>query len=132
MNAERYTFPSNERLKHKKLFEALFASSNRTLKHPVLALWKEVEPENNVPLQVGFSVPKKHYKTAVERNQIKRWMREAYRKESHALKTALKGNGKKIVLLFIVLKADNKTYEGFAPKIALLLRSIEQKIANVG
>lgn len=130
MNEQDFGFTKAERLKHRKLFDALFAGSKRHLKHPLLCLYQSVELPSDEPIQVGFSVPKKHFKTAVERNQIKRWLREAYRQHAGTLKTVLTSKDKHIAVLFITLKSDNISYERIRDKMVLLLRLIEQDISH--
>ena len=44
---------------------------------------------NRGGLQIGVSVSKRHFKKAVERNRIKRLLREAYRVQKNALKNLL-------------------------------------------
>lgn len=39
----------------------------------------------SVPVQVAFSVPKRSFKKAYQRNRLKRRMREAYRLQKHML-----------------------------------------------
>lgn len=127
-----YRFSKAESLRHKKLFDLLFSEGERSLKHPLLAIWKEVQLTEHVPLQVGFSVPKKHFKKAVTRNLIKRRLREAYRLQKHELTTHLQAEGKQMVILFIVLRTDNISYEHLRLKILLLLQEIAQKLKHAG
>ncbi len=121
-----FSFPVEERLKHKKLFEDLFTKGNRVFKHPVLAVWSEVELPEDVPIQAGFVAPKKHYKTAVQRNRIKRWMKEAFRTQKATLEQSVSASGKQIAVLFITVKTDNISYDVLRPKILLLLQEIGQ------
>ena len=126
------SFVRAERLKHKKLFEGLFSTGQRSFKHPVLAIWSVVELPEDVPIQAGFVAAKKHYKTATQRNLIKRRMREAFRTQKHELEAKLRGKDKQIALLFITVKSDNISYEDLQPKILLLLRDIGRKIEHSG
>lgn len=125
-----FSFAKSERLKHRKLFEALFTGSNRHLKHPLLCLYQTTTLPTDEPIQVGFAVPKKHFKTAVERNQIKRWLREAYRQNANPLKATLAAKNIRIAVLFITLKSDNISYDRIRDKMVLLLRLIEQDISH--
>lgn len=128
---ERNRFPRTESLKQKRLFDSLFEGGKRSFQHPLMLVWKEVSLPENVPAQVGFSVPKKHFKKAVDRNLIKRRLREAYRQQKHDLHKALLLNDKRIALIIVVVKADNTSYEALRHKMMLLLRSVEAKINDV-
>lgn len=74
-----YTFKKEERLCNKKLIEGLFRSGSSFLCYPFRVSWQPAVLPENVPVQVLFIAPKKRYKHAVDRNLIKRRMREAYR-----------------------------------------------------
>lgn len=130
MSEPDHSFPEKRRLKHKKLFEALFAKGGRKLKHPILCMYSPAQLPHDVPVQVGFVAPKKHYKTAVQRNQIKRWLREAYRQHSSNFEQTIREQDRSLTLLFITLKSDNISYELIRDKMVLLLRSIEQELSH--
>lgn len=128
MDSVSNSFPSIEHLKHKRKFDELFSSGKRDFKHPIMVLWKETEVQNSTPLQAGFSVPKKHFKKAIERNRIKRRLREAYRTQKAPLFDRLKSSGRQLTLLFVIVKPDNISYEELQPKILLLLQGIEDAV----
>lgn len=74
-----YTFKKEERLCNKRLIDKLFHNGSSFLCYPFRVSWL-VNPEPQLhPAQILFSVPKKRYKHAVDRNLLKRLMREAYR-----------------------------------------------------
>lgn len=126
-----FKFSKLERLKQRRLFDALFSGANRSIAHPVMVLWKQIPLPSQTSIQVGFSVPKKHFKKASERNTIKRRLREIYRLENKSLKHKLAEGRTQIAVLFIVLKTDNTSYEGLQKKMMVLLREIEQKVVHV-
>ena len=66
--------------------------------------------ENPTDVSILISVPKKRFKHAVKRNQVKRQVREAYRLNKHILIDSLKAqeSPKKMALAFIWL--DNKIH----------------------
>ena len=74
-----YTFKKEERLCNKKLIEQLYHNGSSFLCYPYKVTWILTESAASFPVQVVFSVPKKRFKNSVDRNQIKRRMREAYR-----------------------------------------------------
>lgn len=77
----RYTLSKPERLSSLKAIEKLFKEGQSLAKYPVRLVWLEVtEPEmQEFPVQVMFSTSKKKFARAVDRNRIKRLMREGYR-----------------------------------------------------
>lgn len=125
-----HSFPKSEHLKRKKLIDGLFQSGNKAFHYPVMAVWKECELLEEVPVQAGFSVSKKFLKKAVDRNLVKRRMREAYRLEKSELQNELTAAGKQVAIMFITVKTDNTSYEQLHRKMVLTLRSIARKVAH--
>jgi len=78
-------FGQDRKLKSRKRIENLFAEGNRFSKFPVTAVYffDRQKPES---YKVAVSVPKKKIRKAVERNLIKRRIREAFRLNQHKLK----------------------------------------------
>lgn len=72
-----FGFPAKERLKSKKQIEHLFESGQSVVQYPLKAWFLPVDADAGT--KVAFAVPKKSFKRAVDRNRIKRQMREAYR-----------------------------------------------------
>ena len=74
-------FPREERLKLRNRISELFAHGKRFQQGPISVLWM-VSPwplERGVQVMVG--APKRRFKHAVDRNRIKRLLRESYRLE---------------------------------------------------
>src|SRR6478736_3681532 len=77
---ERHKFPSEERLKSKKLIEELFnkGSSIHLYPYRIFFLPGPAETTTGMP-QLLISIPKRNFKKAVDRNRIRRQIREIYR-----------------------------------------------------
>ena len=75
----RNTLGKQERLKSKKLIEKLYTEGDSIKTFPLRMVYVQTAPTSDFPCQVGFSVAKKNYKLAVDRNRLKRLMRETYR-----------------------------------------------------
>ena len=60
-------------------------SNPSVLNFPLIFTWKEMQLEKTVRAQVLISVSKKKFKRAVDRNHIKRLIRESYRLNKHSL-----------------------------------------------
>ena len=76
------TFRKRERMVSNLLIEALFDSgkSRSVSAFPLRAVYQTTERrEGSAPVQVLISVPKKRFHHAVDRNRVKRQIREAYR-----------------------------------------------------
>lgn len=77
----RYTFSKHEKLTKKEHFDALFAGGKGVKAFPFSLRYIEIEEgsRGNVQRQVAVIVPKRGLKLAVDRNRVKRQMRELYR-----------------------------------------------------
>jgi len=73
------SFPSKEHLKSRKAIQSLFSDSSSLYKYPIKIVWKAQLNQEIISNQAAFTVPKRLFKRAVDRNLIKRRMREAYR-----------------------------------------------------
>jgi ribonuclease P protein component len=73
-----YTFKKEERLCSTKLLDKLFHSGSSILLYPFRLMWMQ-DTEQDALVQVVIQVSKRRYKRAVDRNLIKRRIRELYR-----------------------------------------------------
>jgi len=79
------TFKKEERLTNKKLFEQLFSEGKQLKIFPFRLVYLPKKLEIPTPVQVALAVPKRLIKKAVQRNRIKRQMRETYRTNKHLI-----------------------------------------------
>lgn len=79
------TFHKLERLKSAIAISNVFQEGVSEFAYPILATYQkgDFKDKTPYPAQVTFSVSKKKFKKAVDRNRIKRLMREAYRLEKN-------------------------------------------------
>ncbi|CAL2081314.1 ribonuclease P protein component [Tenacibaculum sp. 190524A02b] len=81
----KFTLGKEERLKSRKLIGKLYEEGKSIKVFPLRMVYIQAEHTSNYPVQVGVSVPKRNFKKAVDRNRIKRLLRESYRKEKHTI-----------------------------------------------
>ncbi len=79
----RQTLGKEEKLKSKIAIEQLFTDGNRIKSFPLQLIYLQNDHNSKFPIKVAFTVPKRSVKLAVDRNRIKRLMREVYRKNKH-------------------------------------------------
>nr|WP_294948141.1 ribonuclease P protein component [uncultured Mucilaginibacter sp.] len=126
-----HTFKKEERLCNKKLIDGLFHNGSSFLCYPFRASWMLSDTEQQFPVQILFAVAKKRYKRAVDRNLIKRRMREAYRLNKQSLLyTVLAGADKRIVLSIGYIGKEIADYAFIEKKMLKLLAQIAAEAAK--
>ena len=73
------SFPRKEKLKSRKLIESVFTEGSAVSKYPLKLVYLPATLPEEVQVQVAVSVPKRRFRKAVDRNRIKRLMRESWR-----------------------------------------------------
>jgi ribonuclease P protein component len=73
------SYSKKEKLKSKKLIDLLFTEGNSVSAYPLRLVYKNVPFDDDVLTKTGVSVSKRNFKSAVDRNRIKRLLRESYR-----------------------------------------------------
>lgn len=118
---EAHSHSREERLKSRKQIELLFASGSPIKKFPVLLIWKESRHENGVVLQTGFTVSKRNFKHAVDRNHIKRQMFEVFRCNKHKLIEQLSSLDKHVDIMWVYTGRELPDFAELSSKIIFLL-----------
>ena len=96
---EQFGLNQYERLKSRKAIGELFDSGNSFFAFPFKVVYTKVDCDDAVRCQAAFSVSKRNFKKAVDRNRIKRLMREAYRLDKNLLQRCM--NSKQCRVMFI-------------------------------
>jgi ribonuclease P protein component len=133
---QRYTLGKTERLKSRKLIEQVFKQGKAFSVFPfrIIYLLKEVEANETLPtvngkLQTGFTVSTKYFKKAVDRNRIKRLMREGYRLQKNGLQKTVAESNKQLSVFFIYTGNELPEYKIIFEKAGSVLKRL-QKICN--
>ena len=121
----RNTFKKSERLCSRILMDHLFQGDNRTASsYPIRAVFLPVEEAVHKGVSILISVPKKRLHDAVDRNRVKRQIREAYRKNKHALVEQVAQSGKGLLVAFIYVSAEIEKTEYVEKRVVRLLDKI--------
>ena len=113
-----------------KLIESLFGGgcSQSVAAFPLRAVYMLTErTPDNAPVQLLISVPKKRFKHAVDRNRVKRQVREAFR-QYKALLYAVVPEAKCLLLAFIWLADDHRPSKEVEGRVVTLLHRIGEKL----
>lgn len=128
-----YGLSKKERLYHQKLIEKVFKTPFVVKAYPLLFSFYFEETPNENPNAILFSVSKRKFKRAVDRNRIKRLMREVYRLNKSLLNNPFAPNknliggmvytGKELV----DYKAVQQSFTKLVNNYQLVLKQIEEK-----
>lgn len=122
------TFKRAERLKSRKVIEQMFKQGQSFAHYPLRLVWLVMEErQSDFPAQFALTVPKKKYKKAVQRNRIRRLMREAYRLNKHRLYDALQEGEQQIALLVIYTGQEVMTFAEIEAAMQQMLRRFVKK-----
>src|SRR5436190_16664548 len=116
----RFTFGKEERLCSRKIIDDLFINGKSFNDFPFRALWMVSPLPSGQPLQVVFIVPKRNFKKAVDRNRIKRQMREIFRHHKHLLAETCQEVNKQVALVLIFNGKNRLLYSGMESKIIII------------
>ncbi|OFX19351.1 MAG: ribonuclease P protein component [Bacteroidetes bacterium GWA2_31_9b] len=119
-----------EKLKSRKLIESLFFDSNGFLHYPFKINYKTFQQTEDIdfPAKFTVSVSKKRFKRAVDRNNIKRKIREAFRKNKYMLYENLKKSGLKINFIIIYISSENLDYVTIEKELVQMLIKLNEHL----
>jgi ribonuclease P protein component len=119
-------FSKEERLCSKKIIDVLFKKGAAEFSHPIRLLYLSTEIFPPPLPQVLFSVSKKHFKRAVDRNLLKRRMREAYRLHKGHFLTSIPGKKFPYALGFIYIAKEKLSFQEIEKKVILLMKRLSK------
>ena len=130
--AKEAGFGRAEKLKSRKVVEELFARGKSLSLFPIRISYKflPLPADGQVVLQVGVSASKRNFKRAVDRNRIKRLLREAYRLQKQELIGALKEQGKIGYVFFIYTDKQMPQYPIVFETMYKCLEVLKRKALN--
>jgi len=94
-------------------------------------VWVQVSNTDNSPFQFAVSVPKKNFRRAVDRNRLKRQMREAVRKNKIEIKNILREKNKPCAVMFVFTGKEKAEYKEIEGQIILILQRFIEKIESL-
>lgn len=130
MTVQRATLGRQERIKSRKLSDTLFTGGNsRSIAaFPLRVVYMKRERTTAQPsAQMMVCVSKRHFKHAVNRNRVKRQVRESYRLNKQILLDALEQHPQTSLLLAFIWQSD----ELYAPaNVTECVQKLLQRLAG--
>ena len=126
-----FSLSKHERLKSKKDIDTLFLTGKAFFVFPFKLFYlMQSSSSADQPLLFGVSVPKKLFKRAVDRNKIKRRVRELYRIAKPELSDHLSGNNKMLHIMFVYTNKEIMSSMELRPAMAEVIKKLKEKMQS--
>ena len=112
------------KLCNKKQIDALFATGRSQKQYPLVAKYDIQSLNSTSPFQIVIAAPKRTFKTAIQRNRVKRICREAVRKNKSELESYLKEHNRQLGIFLLYTGKDELLSAKLEQKTATLFRKI--------
>jgi ribonuclease P protein component len=117
-----FKFEKNERLKSQKLLQSVFDNGAALTSYPLKMLYLALPDADITHSQLGVMVGKKKFKRAVDRNRVKRMIREAYRLNKPFIFNNIEG---KYAFLILYIGNDLPTLETIEKAMVSLIDKLK-------
>ncbi len=129
MAAKTFTYSGPEKLKSRKLLNQVFAEGKSLNVFPLKITYTTKEKVGSSIAQIGVGVSSRHFKKAVDRNRVKRLLRESYRLQKFSLLELLPE--KKQLSVFILFVGKGISDTSLIPeKMQLILQKLGNSFQN--
>lgn len=126
-----HSFPSSQKLKSRKVIGQLFESGKHAKAYPIRAVFgiSAFNSEyHKAHVQMGISVSKRSFKSAVDRNRIKRQVREAYRMYHAQLLSAAEERNLHLAIMMIYIDRKEPDFEHLERKVKRMVGQLGDAI----
>lgn len=126
--AERFTLSKEERICSKKLINELFTGNGRSMTaFPLRVVFmKRTIVDDHPRAAMLVSVPKRYFKHAVDRNRVKRQVREAFRRNKSIIIQNLTDDHEAVAMAFVWLTNEKFPSSEVENRMVRLLTRISE------
>lgn len=128
MTEQNRTYPRSEKLKSRKLIQELFARGKSVSVAPVKCLFLQQPAGMTELIQTGVGVSARNFRKSVQRNRIKRMLREAYRNNNQSLHQALSNQPTSLALFLLYLGKDMPEWSQLQAAVKSALEKLEKAL----
>jgi len=120
--------PREEKLKSRKQIRSLFLKNQHVFAYPFKLICNTADPNSPARVKILVSVSKRTFKHAVDRNRMKRLIREAYRKNKASLVNTLANQGITLNIGILFVGKDLMDYKQVEKGMIKVITKLEQEI----
>ena len=125
----KYTLGKEERLKSNLGIQDLLKNGHTLSGFPLKIYWNVFsDPQQKYPVRMAISVPKRKFKRAVDRNTMKRRIREAYRLNKTIIYEPLREKNMNLFMLILFLSDEFISFDSLESGIRELLRKLSNNL----
>lgn len=125
----RNTFSKQQRLKSRKKLQQVFAGRKAVFAENIKVLYLAEDADKGF-VQCGVGLSGRYFKKAVDRNRVKRLLREAYRLQQHPLVQVAEKNNKQISVFILYTGKQLPQYGQLFESVGIALQKlIQSKLA---
>lgn len=128
------TLSKHQRLKSRKTISMLFDQGDSAKAYPLRALYRATqynEESHTSHLQIAVIVPKRSFRKAVDRNRIKRQIREAYRLHYAPLHAQCIAANCYLAIMIIYVDKSAPDYHRLEAKMIKIIKKLQTSISNI-
>ena len=121
----------SERLSRKSTIDKLYAEGRSVAAFPLRAVYIPLEAEEGEPtVSILIAVSKKRFRHAVDRNLVKRRLREAYRLNKHNFVETLQQQGGRMAIAILYLDKQHHSFQHLQTRLRKILQMIQEKASE--
>ena len=123
-----FSYSKKEKLKSRKLLEQIFSKGRSINVFPLKVFYLQPGEKQDFYIKTGVGVSGRNFKKAVERNHIKRLLRETYRTEKTSLHEFLKEQDKQVAVFILYIDKTAPVYATIKEKMPIALKRLMNEL----
>ncbi len=132
--SNKFTYQKKDKLKSRKQTQFLFSNGKAITMHPIRLIYNIENAESGIfptgLLQAGVGAPSRHFRKAVQRNRVKRLLREGYRLEKPDFMSAISLTNTRLNLFFLYVDVNVQSQQQIQTTMKLLLQKLADKLKS--